>query len=173
MVTWGPRHRRGPYPGFSLVEVYHPVFLSLDVCPYIWYNRGSMAQQTTTSGLRRKIAELQANREELERTLVRRRRMLDACLVEKYGLAGGKRRRSPAYYLSRKVRGRTTLDYVPKGELARIRRATDAWREFSSTMAQWVKLHQRLERCMRELGRAQVVSSPGSSTGGECPQGGR
>ena len=86
--------------------------------------------------------------------------MVDACLLERYGLAGGKQRRTPAHYLSRKVAGRTRLTYVRKKELDRVRAGTDAWRAFSQAMSQWVKLSQQIERSMRDLGRAQLMEFP-------------
>ncbi len=116
-----------------------------------------MASGPTASRLRQRIASLKAKRDRLEQTLLVRRGMVDACWVERYGLAGGKRRRSPACYLSRKVLGRTRLTYVRKGELKRLRAATDQWRTFSQAMAQWVQVSQELERLLRELGRAQLI----------------
>jgi len=116
-----------------------------------------MASGLTASRLRQRIATLKAKRDRLEQTLLVRRRMVDACLVERYGLAGGKLRQSPAYYLSRKVQGRTRLTYVHKGELKRMRAATDQWRALSQAMAQWVKVTQELERLLRQLGRAQLI----------------
>lgn len=124
-----------------------------------------MGQKSTISGVRKTIGALRAKRKKLEAGLLRSRRMLDACLIERYALAGGKRRRSPAYYLSRKVGGKTKLTYVQKAERARVRRATEAWREFSSAMAQWVKVNRQLEGGLRQLGRVQVVSSPREAIG--------
>jgi len=119
-----------------------------------------MAGSPTASKLRQRIVSLQGQRDRLEAVILQRRRMLDACLVERYGLAGGRERRCPAYYLSEKVEGKTRLTYVRKAQLRRVRAATDAWREFSRALALWVKVTVEVERLMRELGRAQVAKSP-------------
>ena len=119
-----------------------------------------MAGSPTASKLRQQIASRQRERDRLEALIVQRRRMLDACLVERYALAGGRERASPAYYLSEKVEGETRLTYVRKAELSRVRTQTDAWRAFSRALARWVKVTVELERLMRDLGRAQVVSFP-------------
>ena len=126
-----------------------------------------MAGRPTASKLRQQIVSRQRERDRLEAVVLLRRRMLDACLVERYGLAGGRGRRSPAYYLSEKVEGKTRLTYVRKAQLRRVRTATDAWREFSRALAQWVKVTVELERLMRELGRAQVVKSPRRPSDGQ------
>jgi hypothetical protein len=119
-----------------------------------------VAGSPTASKLRQQIVSLRGERDRLEAAILQRRRMLDACLVERYGLAGGRERGSPAYYLSEKVEGKTRLTYVRKAELRRVRTATDAWREFSRALAQWVKVTVELERLLRQLGRAQVVRFP-------------
>ena len=114
--------------------------------------------QSLTSELRRHIASARRKRLRLEEDILRRRMMLDACLVERVALAGGKQRKTPAYYLSRKAEGKTKLIYVRKDELARVRKATEAWRAFSAGMTEWVKVTRELERLMRELGRAQTTA---------------
>lgn len=92
--------------------------------------------------------------------------MVDACLVERYTLAGGKQRKTPAYYLSRKADGSTRLTYVRKDDLARVRAATEAWRAFSQAMARWMKLNDELAKLMRELGRRQIVGPTDAASSG-------
>lgn len=109
------------------------------------------------SRIRQHIAILRLQRERLERKLMAHRRgMIDACLIARKELAGGKLRKSPAFYLSRKIKGKTKLTYVRKVDLAGVRRATDGWREFSSALADWVKLTERIQKLFRDLGQAQL-----------------
>lgn len=117
-----------------------------------------MTVPKSASRIRQQIAGLSRQREHLEKKLIScRHRMLDACLVARKELAGGKVRKNPAYYLSRKIDGKTNLTYVRKDELSVVRRQTDRWREFSHTLAEWVKLNAQMDKLFRELGKRQVV----------------
>ena len=118
-----------------------------------------MAAPLTPSRIRQRVDRLFAQRQKLERTLLRQRHgMLDACLVARGGLAGGKVRKTPAFYLSRKVQGKTKLTYVRKEELPAVRRQTDRWRQFSCALAEWVKVNEEIEKLLRALGKRQVVN---------------
>lgn len=109
------------------------------------------------SQIRRQSAELRLCRERLEKKLLTRQQgMIAACLVGRLELAGGKLRRTPAFYLSRKLNGKTKLTYVRKNQLAAVRQGADRWREFSSTLAEWVKLIALMEKLFRDLGKAQT-----------------
>jgi hypothetical protein len=105
----------------------------------------------------RQLAELRLRREKLEKKLLAcQQSMIEACLVARLELAGGKLRKTPAFYLSRKLKGKTKLTYVRKNQLAAVRQGADRWREFSSTLAEWVKLIARMEKLFRDLGKAQT-----------------
>ena len=125
-----------------------------------------MTGRSSASQLRLQIVALKAKRQRLEHTLLRRGRMLDACLIERRGLAGGKQRKTPAYYLSRKVEGKTKLTYVRKREIEGVRAAADAWRAFSRAVARWVKVNQDMEALIRRLGRVQIVDMIGRRSDG-------
>ena len=124
-----------------------------------------MRGNRTASNLRQQIVSRQRERDRLEALVLKRRTMLDACLVERFALAGGRRRASPACYISEKAEGKTRLTYVRKAELGRVRAQTDAWREFSQALAQWVKVTAQLERLLRQLGQAQVAEFPRRPSG--------
>ncbi|MFH1525379.1 MAG: hypothetical protein ABIG69_01830 [Bacteroidota bacterium] len=109
------------------------------------------------SRIRKQLAELCLRRERLEKKLLARQRsMIAACLVVRLELAGGKLRKTPAFYLSRKLKGKTKLTYVRKNQLAAVRQGADRWREFASTLAEWVKLIALMEKLFRDLGKAQT-----------------
>ena len=87
--------------------------------------------------------------------------MLDACLIARRQLAGGKLRKTPAYYLSRKIQGRTRLLYVCVEHLAGVRGQTQRWKRFAAGVAEWVKLTRQMETLFRQLGRSLVVRAKG------------
>ena len=112
-----------------------------------------MTGRSSASQLRLQIVALKAKRQRLEHTLLRRGRMLDACLVERRGLAGGKQRK-------------TKLTYVRKREIEGVCAAADAWRAFSRAVARWVKVNQDMEALIRRLGRVQIVDMIGRRSDG-------
>jgi hypothetical protein len=117
-----------------------------------------MTVTPSPSRIRQRIDRLLVQRHKLERALLgQRHSMLDACLVARRRLAGGKIRKTPAFYLSRKVQGKTTLTYVRKEDLPNVRRQTDRWRRFSSALAQWVRVNDEIERSLRALGKVHLA----------------
>lgn len=42
--------------------------------------------------------------------------------------------------------------YIRKAGVEVVRRETDAWREFSQTMTQWVRINKEIERVLRQIG---------------------
>lgn len=119
-----------------------------------------MAARQSTSRIRQRIGRLIRRREDLEERLISfRHKMLDACLIERHKLAGGRVRRSPAFYLSRKVNSKTKLTYVRKDQLDTVRQQTERWRDYSRTIAEWVKISVEMEQLFRELGRRQVIET--------------
>jgi hypothetical protein len=116
---------------------------------------------TAPAAVRRRLEPLLRRRQELERSLRQPRPgMIAACLVERRVLAGGKRRQTPAYYLSAKADGKTVLTYVRAEHLQAVRKATDRWRSFAADLARWVKLSAQIERLWRDLGKAQRQAFP-------------
>ena len=121
-----------------------------------------MAPDNTPSSVRQQIARLSGQRERLETKLLSaRRKMLNACLIARGELAGGKRRHRPAFYLSEKVDGKTKLTYVRKDQVVSIRLLTDRWREFSCALAEWVKVTGQIEKLFRELGKHLLTQKGG------------
>lgn len=78
--------------------------------------------------------------------------MLQASLLERRF-----RKNAPAaYYLSiPNPAGTSRHRYVRKADVEMIRRQTDAWREFSRAMAEWVKVNGEVERLLRRIGEGR------------------
>jgi hypothetical protein len=129
-----------------------------------------MRANPQASKLRQEIRRLAGERRRLERILTEPKAMLNACLIARRKLAGGRKRRTPAWYLSRKVAGRTRLEYVRQSEAAGIRRQTEAWRRFARALAGWVKVSRDLERRWRRLGRVQVTRRRPRGSDGHHPR---
>jgi len=119
-----------------------------------------MTRYQSSSHIRQCIRRLTNRRTKLEKKLLYfRHEMLDACLIERRKLAKGQIRKSPAFYLSRKVSGKTRLTYVRKDDLESVRLQTDRWRDYSRFMAEWVKISAEIEQLFRELAKQQIVKS--------------
>lgn len=101
--------------------------------------------------LRQQIRELKARRTALEYVAMQPHMMLAASLLERRFRPGA----PPAYYLSIPTPGASRHRYVRKDEVEAIRRQTDAWREFSRAMAEWVQVDRQIERLLRELGKGR------------------
>jgi len=70
--------------------------------------------------------------------------------------SGSRRRRSPAYYLSRSHQGRSKLSYVKQEELAAVRSQCQAYRMFRENLKQWRRLSRELETLWRRLLETQA-----------------
>jgi len=109
------------------------------------------------SQIRREILQLKEKREELEKVLMKRRSMVDACLIKRYLGTKHQKRGKPYYYLSWKESGqKTKLEYIRLANLYRTKKRTYQWREFSHAMTEWVKISEDIERNFRSLGEAQI-----------------
>jgi hypothetical protein len=104
------------------------------------------------AALRQKIRLLTGRRFSLERTAMGFVPMLQASLLERRF-----RKNAPAaYYLSiPNPAGTSRHRYVRKADVEIIRRQTDAWREFSRAMADWVKVNGEVERLLRRIGEGR------------------
>ena len=109
----------------------------------------------TPHPLRRQISALQLRRRSLESKLLQPRSMLSGSVIERYLGSGTKRRSSPAYYLSRSVRGRSKLTYVKKEALHSVRQQCDAHRNFQQLLAQWREMTAELDLLWEKLQQSQ------------------
>jgi hypothetical protein len=117
------------------------------------------------SRLRQQIAGLRSERARLEYKLLKRRRMLRATLVERYLGTGRQKRKTPAYYLSFPVKGRTVQKYIRLAMLSKVMPRARAWGEYYHLLARWVRLNQQIEVVWRELGQAQAEEPEAGDNG--------
>lgn len=104
--------------------------------------------------LRQKIRLLTGRRFTLERTAMGFVPMLQASLLERQF----RKNATAAYYLSiPNPAGTSRHRYVRKADVELIRRQTDAWREFSWAMAEWVRVNKEVERLLRRVGEGRCV----------------
>jgi len=101
------------------------------------------------AALRQEIRFLGGRRFTLERIAMGFVPMLRASLLERRFRKNG----PVAYYLSIPHPQTTSRHrYVRKADVEMVRRQTDAWREFSQAMAEWVRVNREAERLLRRIG---------------------
>jgi len=106
------------------------------------------------AALRQKIRLLTGRRFSLERTAMGFVPMLQASLLERRLRKNG----PAAYYLSIPHAQTTSRHrYVRKADLDMVRRQTDAWREFSQAMSEWVRVNGEVERLLRRIGAGRCL----------------
>ncbi len=115
-----------------------------------------MINKEEASRIRQAIFRKSKDRDFIEKVLLKHREeMITGCLIARNLGTALEKRKTPSYYLSGKVSGKTVLKYVKKDNLEGIRKRCEAWREFSSSIAKWRKLSKEVEELFRELGRVQ------------------
>ncbi|MBI4347310.1 MAG: hypothetical protein HY553_10675 [Elusimicrobia bacterium] len=101
--------------------------------------------------LRQRVRDLKGRRGTLERVAMQHPPMLAAYLLERRLRPGA----PPAHYLSIPHPKSSRHRYVRKAQVEQIRRQTDAWREFSQAMAEWVRVNGEIERLLRRIGKGR------------------
>jgi hypothetical protein len=110
------------------------------------------------SALRKKLGELRAERGRLEEELFAARRLIRGSLVEQSGLAGGKRRGTPALYLYvPRTHARNRAHYVRQDEAEKVRRDVEAYRRYRGQLRRLRMLGQEIVRTFEALGRSVEV----------------
>jgi len=106
------------------------------------------------AALRQKIRLLTGRRFSLERTAMGYVPMLQASFLERRF-----RKNAPAaYYLSiPNPAGTSRHRYVRKADVDMVRRQTEAWREFSGAMAEWVRVSREVESLLRRIGEGRCL----------------
>jgi hypothetical protein len=114
-----------------------------------------MKDKELASRIRQLISKKLKERQFIEQSLLKHREMIAACLIARHLGSSREKRKTPSYYLSGKVFGKTVLRHVKKENLEHIRKRAAAWREFSSSIAGWRKLNNEIEKLFRKLGKVQ------------------
>jgi hypothetical protein len=114
------------------------------------------------SRVRQEIHQAREARERLEMVVLEMGPVLQGSLIKRHLGTATERRKAPAYYLSRAEGGRTRLVYIPRDRVEAVRRATEAWRHFKSTLRQWEKIHDRIARLLRQVGRLRQERGDGT-----------
>ena len=104
------------------------------------------------SKIKSKIAYLMTRRRSCEKYLLARHKMINASFVEMRTLAGGKKRKTPAYYLSKKVSGVTKLKYIKKDDIDMVRRRATSWKYYSLNLLEYVKISKEIGKLFRKIG---------------------
>lgn len=104
------------------------------------------------SEIKSKIRYLMRKRGSCERYLLARHKMINASFVEMKTLAGKRERKTPAYYLSRKIDGATKLTYIRKDDIDTVKRRANAWKYYSHNLSEYVKVSKEIESLFRKLG---------------------
>jgi len=98
--------------------------------------------------LRQEVRALKARRNILEHVAMQHNQLMAAYLL-------GRRLRPKApiaHYLSVPTPQGSRHLYVRKSAVEGVRRQTDAWREFSQAMAEWVRINKKIETVLRQIG---------------------
>lgn len=110
------------------------------------------------SQLRKKLSELRAERRRLEEELFEARRMIRGSLVEQSGLAGGKRRGTPAVYLYvPRSHARNRSQYVRRENLEAVSRDVEAYRRYREGLRRLRALSREILMAFEALGRSLEV----------------
>ncbi|MBI4249008.1 MAG: hypothetical protein HY611_05850 [Elusimicrobia bacterium] len=97
---------------------------------------------------RQEVRALKARRGVLEHIAMQHNEMMAAYLLERR-----LRPKAPAaHYLSVPTPQGSRHLYVRKAVVEAVRRQTDAWREFSQAMAEWVRINKKIEAALRQIG---------------------
>jgi hypothetical protein len=83
---------------------------------------------------RQHLNSLRQQRDAIEEDLLEARELLRGSLVAHTILAGGYRRRQPAFYLARRDSGRRRMVYIHRADLERTRRQVEAGRRYVDSL---------------------------------------
>ena len=103
------------------------------------------------SKLKAKIKYLMKQRSLSEKYLLAHHSLINASFIKMDSLAHGKKRKTEAYYLSRKVDGKTKLTYVKAKDLSLVKRRATAYKYYLINLSKFVKLSKEIEASFREL----------------------
>jgi hypothetical protein len=103
------------------------------------------------SNIKARVRYLIKQRSNSEKYLLAHHSLINASFIKMDGLAHGKKRKTPAYYLSRKIDGVTKLTYIRTKDLTIVRRRAAAYKYYMQNLSKFVKLSRQIEASFREL----------------------
>ena len=103
------------------------------------------------SQLKAKLRYLINQRSNSEKYLLAHHNLINASFIKMETLSGGKKRKTPAYYLSRKISGKTKLTYVKSSDVLIVKRRALSYKYYMQNLAKFVKLSRQIEASFREL----------------------
>jgi len=103
------------------------------------------------SKLKAKIKYLMKQRGLSEKYLLAHHALINASFIKMDALSHGKKRKTPAYYLSGKIDGVTRLTYIKTKDLALVKRRATAYKYYMLNLSKFVKLSKEIEASFREL----------------------
>lgn len=117
-----------------------------------------MVDRKTLSDLRQKIVDLRGEREKLENSLFRPRKMIRASLVFLANYCGKKDCRckkgfphGPYPYLSERRKGKTRMTYVKKGTLYEVKAEAEEYARFQHRLARLTKINKRIRSLVEKI----------------------
>ena len=103
------------------------------------------------SKLKAKIKYLMKQRGLSEKYLLAHHMLINASFIKMDALSHGKKRKTPAYYLSRKIDEVTRLTYIKTKDLELVKRRATAYKYYLINLSKFVKLSKEIEASFREL----------------------
>lgn len=117
-----------------------------------------IADRKTLSELRQKIVWLREERQRLENSLFRPKKMIRASLVFLPNWCGKKDCRckkgnphGPYPYLSERKEGRTRMTYVKKGDLYGIKEKAEEYTRFQQKLARLTKINKKIRLLLEKI----------------------
>lgn len=98
--------------------------------------------------LRQEVRTLKARRNILEHIAMKHNQLMAAYLLERRLRPGA----PVAHYVSVPTPQGSRHLYIRKASVEKVRRQTDAWREFSHGMSEWVRINKKIESALRQIG---------------------
>jgi len=108
-------------------------------------------KRDAASRQRQRINALRKQRDAIEEALLEARELLRGSLVAHTILAGGYRRRQPAFYLARRESGRKRMVYIRKTDLDRARRQVEAARRYQEGLRRLRALEREILEAFQAL----------------------
>ena len=102
------------------------------------------AHEENISKIKARDRYLIKQRNNSEKYLLAHHSLINASFIKMDALARGRKRKTPAYYLSKKIDGVTKLTYIKAKDLIIVKRRALAYKYFMQNLARFVKLSRQI-----------------------------